>query len=259
MTHPIGRPEYSPAETIEQALNRWWIIVLLTVLGGVAGWLFPISQPSIYEAEATLAVSIDFPPGGSMSQYEEDYTFGMTGALIASTAVMERVAEQAQAEGLDVRIDQFSTYLEIKRSIWGLRVRHTDPQIAAKLANIWAEEAYATLEQSRQHALQAQNLQGQENTLMGCLSSACAGYTLTEVQAALLTISTQLANEQNASNGILPTLTFAFTEEALPPDQPVAFDRSKMILGGMLIGFVIGMWGVNLWHIRRRGEGGSLA
>ncbi|MFH1523488.1 MAG: hypothetical protein ABIF04_00820 [Chloroflexota bacterium] len=260
MTNPIGRPEYSPAATVEQALNRWWVIVLMIILGGAMGWLFPISQPPIYEAESTLAVSIDFPPGGAMSQYEEDYTFGMTSALIASTAVMERVVAQAQAQGLEIQVGQFNTYLEIKQSIWKLRVRYNDPQIAAKLANIWAEEAYTTLEQSRGHALQAQSLQGQENILAGCLSSACAGYSLSEVQEVLKTVSAQLVNEKNASNGIPQTLLFAFTDEALPPGRPVAYDRSKMILGGALIGFVVGIWGVSFWHIHKRVvEGGSLA
>jgi len=251
--------EFIPLEVIENALSRWWLLVILTILGGIAGLFIPVSQPPIYEAEATLAVTIDFPPGSSMSQYEEDYTFGMISALIASTAVMEQVVTRAQSEGLEIQLGQFGSYLEIKQSIWKLRVRHTDPQIAAKLTNLWAEEAYATLEQSRRHLLQAQFLQVQENTLMGCLSTTCAGYTLTEVQEALQAVSTQLVNEKNASNGIPQMLIFALTEEALPPDKPVAYDRSKMILGGAFIGFVVGIWGINLWHIHRRVEGGPHA
>ncbi len=250
--------EFASLEVIENALSRWWLLVILTILGGIVGLFFPVSQPPIYEAEATIAVSIDSTQGW-MSQYDEDYTFGVTGALIASTAVMERVVTRAQAQGLEIQAGQFPYYLEIKQSVWKLRVRHTDPQIAAKLANIWAEEAYATLEQSRHHALLAQSLHRQENSLMDCLSSACADYTMIEVQEALRTVSTQLVDEKNAGNGILPTLMFAFTEEAFPPDQPVAYDRGKMILGGALIGCVIGIWGVNLWHIHRRVEGGSHA
>ena len=250
--------EFTPLEVIENALSRWWVLVILTILGGIVGLFFPISRPPIYEAEATIAVSIDFTQV-RMSQYDEDYTFGVTGALIASTAVKEQVVTRAQSEGLEIQLGQFSSYLEIKQSIWKLKVRHTDPQIAAKLANIWAEEAYATLEQSRHHALQAQYLHRQENNLMDCLSSACAAYTLKEIQEALQTVSTQIENETNASNGILPSLEFALSEEAFPPDQPVAYDRGKMVLGGALIGFVVGIWGINLWHIHRRVEGGPHA
>ena len=95
--------EFAPLEVIENALSRWWVLVILTILGGIVGLFFPISRPPIYEAEATIAVSIDFTQV-RMSQYDEDYTFGVTGALIASTAVKEQVVTRAQSEGLEIQL-----------------------------------------------------------------------------------------------------------------------------------------------------------
>ncbi len=72
--------EFSPRESLERAFERWWVIVLLTALGGMAGWAFHFFLPPVYEATAVITVNMDFQKG-KLTQYEEDYAFNAAGAI----------------------------------------------------------------------------------------------------------------------------------------------------------------------------------
>jgi uncharacterized protein involved in exopolysaccharide biosynthesis len=52
--------EFSPRESLERAFKRWWVIVLMTVVGGLVGWAFHFVNPPVYEASSTVTATMDF-------------------------------------------------------------------------------------------------------------------------------------------------------------------------------------------------------
>ena len=95
--------EFSPRESLERILARWWVIVLITVLGGIVGWTFHFLQPPIYEASAVITINMDFTKR-ELTQYEEDYAFNAAGAIIASTPVEDQIVSEARAQGIPIDI-----------------------------------------------------------------------------------------------------------------------------------------------------------
>ena len=175
-------------------------------------------------------------------------------------------------------------YFEIKQSVWELRIRHSDPQIAAALANIWAEEAYAALERGRGHAWQEWLLFQELVALRRCLPQSleptpiptlkndqvarpspfdvprdevlCASFnSIEQIRAAEQAVVSQMSQEKKAAGGVLPFLTFALTERASPPSQSVVYQRNTLVLSGAFIGFIAGIWVVNLPLVRGRLRG----
>lgn len=275
--------EFFPSKAIENVFRLWWLLLILIILGGGASWIFHLLQPPIYEAQATITMSIDFTQAGPMSQYEEDYTFNAAGAWIASTVTQEQIVARAQEQGIEITAEQLNgiMFLEIKQSIWELRIRHSDPQIAAALANIWAEEAYAALERGHGHAWQEWLLFQELVALQRCLPQSlaptpiptltndqvarpspfdvprdevlCASFTsIEQIQAAEQSVVNQMSREKEAAGGVLPFLTFALTERASPLSQLVVYQRNTLVLGGAFIGFMAGIWVVNLPLVCRR-------
>jgi len=222
--------EFSPRKSVERSLARWWIVVLLMIMGGIIGWIFHIFQPPIYEAKAVLTVNIDF--GSShFSQYEEDHAFSAAGAIVNSSEVKGLVITEAKADGYSLDLNQIQKEfsLERKQSVWELRVRDRDPRIAADLANIWAKNAFIALNTALGHALRADQLKNQNDN----------------------SDNSELAKEKILSVGIISSMSFGLTEFAVAPEKPLLYGQASMVMAGALIGFIISLWAVNNLRVFR--------
>ena len=262
-----NQQEFSPLEAVERLFSRWWIIVLLTVLGGLGGWTYHHFRSPVYEAKAELVISMDFSKR-ELTQYEEDYAFGTVGALIISNAVRDQVIAKAQADGIQITLEQFvsESFLEGRQSVWEMRVRDADPTIAATLVNSWAETAYQTLTDALAHAVKAEQLQAQVDGWQACLptyvtptpvpeqpspysfawNENCENYSITDIENALAELTPELSAEASQSQGLISILVFALPETAEVPDQPVIYSQGKLVLAGAAIGFVIALWVASL-------------
>ena len=248
--------EFSPSESFERIFSRWWMILFCMILGGTVGWSFHFFQPPIYEATATLTANVSLSPQ-QLSQEEFDYAIGTAGALISSTWEKENVVKQAQTSGMAVLpsfTDQMS--LEAKQSVWEFHVRDSDPNTAMKLANLWLETAYGTLNYSLQHAVMADQIQAELNTLQTCalwstaatpspeppFSSLCKLYPQSNIEMAIREKINQLAIEKNLSASILPQMTFSISSQASIPKNPILYGQATLTLAGTIIGLIFSVW-----------------
>ncbi len=246
--------EISPSRTVQLILTRWWVLLLLGILGGLAGWVFHQIRPSIYEARAVMTFNLDFPAytDANLSIYVADHTFGAGGALMFSTAVLQEVVADAQNRGMDVNLETFGKmvqYPERRQNLWTLRVRNPDAQIAADLANLWGEAAYRALDEAHAHAVRAWTLRTYVQALAECPDQPdldpppppiCSGQGGIDHQN-LAVIEAEMNAESQASQGISPELRFAFSQRAQVPDEPVAYTMGWLVISGALIGFLGGV------------------
>jgi uncharacterized protein involved in exopolysaccharide biosynthesis len=256
----MTKQEFSPRESLENAISSWRIVLIITILGGIAGWTFHFFRPPIYQAMAILTVNMDFPKL-ELTQLQQDYAFGAAGALISSNWEKGDVISEAKAEGILIPPNfQEQMTLEAKQSVWELQVRDQDPQVATRLANIWADTAYGALNYTLQHAFLADQIQGEIISLENCMktptqvltttsnSSAlfCGYSSLTAAQDTLKNKINELANEKKISSGILSIMTFSVTSYATTPNNPIVYSQAGLILAGVFIGFIISLWVTNI-------------
>lgn len=251
--------EFIPAETVRCMLRRWWLLPLLAFLGGVLGWSIHFFRAPVYEATASLLITMDFDER-ELTQYEMDYAFSAAGGIIESGTVQDQLVARARAAGIQISAEELSrdSVAEGRQSVWELHVLHHEPQVAAELANLWAQVALEELNTALGHASLADQLEQQTNLLEACLPfppgveapeayprpapKECARYTLAEIQTLVQDWQAQQENERVLSLGLLSSFSFSVNDLAEPPASPRNYDLAGMTLAGALIGLVISLW-----------------
>jgi hypothetical protein len=233
-------------------LRYWWLIIFFMFGGALIGWLSLGYRTPLYQSQAVITVSIDFTQTGELTDIEQDLILVAAGDVIKSTQVIEAVVSAAEEWGIDVSISGFneSRHLERAYGRWLLILRHRDAETASSLANIWAETAYDAIGDAYEHALIADGLQNYQDTLSSCLEQAtaemndsiCSDLSLDEMQAEIERTSKVIREEREASLGILPATTFAFTEQAETPDKVILYVSNTLIFFGAVIGFILAVW-----------------
>lgn len=255
--------EYSPLDAFERAIRQWRLLVILTIIGGLCGLIFHYLRPPLYDATVVFTIGIDFKHvGRELTQYEEDLAVGAAGGLILSTDLMEKVVAQAQSEQIQIDYAELNRAysLERRQTLWELRIRNTDPQTAARLANIWGQFSIDALQQARQHAWQAYRISGELQELKQCVHKddpaqaaavPCDQMSPLELEQAFAVKEADLNVQLQAARGILPALIFDLSQEARQSDKPVAYGVNLLVLSGVIIGFMIGVISSNIQSQKR--------
>jgi uncharacterized protein involved in exopolysaccharide biosynthesis len=247
--------EYSPYESFVYVYRRLWLVALLTLLGGLAGLLFQRVQPPIYEAQAVLELNVDltqsdFAQVQPLTELEQDQSIAGAQGVIVSQAVMEQTAAAARAQQIEVDDTTLvlgrTIFLERKHAMQILRVRHADPQTAARLANLWSDNAYQALAEAHSHAVQARFLKEYLAALESCPDPAAAGAdappfcqlaSVEELQAHVQEVTAQLHQELLLGKGVNQALRFDQMRSASPPGDPVSYRTNFLVLAGVVLGF----------------------
>jgi hypothetical protein len=251
-----------------RAAARWrsaGLLLAAGALGALAGGLFLLSHPPLYEAQTTLTVEIDLSHTGELTIIEEDHVLGVVDALISSTQVHEQVAAAALAEGIDTDLYDLEERLQSERffSEWTLRVRHEDAQTAVHLADLWAANALDTLQAGGGFARQVDALYRRDDSYENCFKGSpaqpvhayCGAQAWEAIESANHAQIDVIQRSKQASKGLLAGMSFRLAGPAQTQDRPVLYDplvsMAASALGGMLMAVAL----LFFWQVRR-GAGG---
>jgi hypothetical protein len=250
MNERMDEKEYSPLDDYRYAISHWWLIFGLILLGGVMGMLFHSLRPPLYETKAVFAIHIDFNQTGWLSEFEQDYAINTARYLMHSDPVVERVGEELVRRNIPPEAAAVgkNVFFERKQPIIEIRVRNSDPDTSAIIANIWAEQAFIELKSAHMHAVQAESLWIYLKGLEYCnlegahsqVGDLCSFHTFEEIKREIETVAHRLQEEVGLSRGVIPALVFDLLQTATVPELPTAFGRHFLVLGGALAGFFAG-------------------
>jgi len=255
--------EISPGEILIKTLHYWWILAVLTILGGVLGWIISLFQPPIYEAAAIFEVSLDQQqlvrdglvtidqlPMGVAAQ---DVFFTPAADIFFAPDIKARFIQDAISRGITLDKNDFpSNIFHLDRQIlrWFVTVRSHDPVVAANLANLWVADVYPALLEVRAHTAEAVSLELQRNSIQGCFSEMdfasanhCAGTTFAgaaDLDEYLKTLEQKAAAERQAGRGVDPALGFVVGNPAEPPASPILYSGAGIIFAGSIFGLLVG-------------------
>ena len=240
-----------PRSLLLRTIQYGWILILMMLVGGLVGYLFHLSQPSLYESSVTFTFSFDFARLGQLQQIEEDQAMGAAGAFVNNTTAVEKLTTEAAAQGfLPPGYELWRNVSAERKSYrWIFHVRHPDPQAARRIADLWGELGLASLKEAAAHAEQANIAQQELNGLESCLrqmtviepaTAQCSWPTLPDVQRAAAVLSQKYLDERAASRGLIVGLSYDLSTKADIPAQPVSYGVNLLVLAGGLIGFGAG-------------------
>ncbi len=248
---------FVPLAALQNAIRFWWFLALMVIFGGLVGFLIHLSRPPIYEATAQFSASIDYVATGPMTQFEEDTALNAVNDLLYSDQVAQMVADQLKTEGLseDVASLKQSAVMERRVNVFVLRVRAADPQRAGQIASAWLKQGQVVLQDSYQHALAADRLNRYLLSLENCLTQSvetepvsvpCSPARFAEIQSDMSQAGKALAEERQASHELFSGLTIGPTDGPAVNSRPVIFGRNQVVMAGALIGFLVGVWLIQL-------------
>jgi hypothetical protein len=226
--------------------HQWWAVIVLMMLGALAGLGLHQLRPETYRASATLVVGIDFVRTAAISETEIANIIGLVGDQVSSTSVVEETVQRAQAEGIEVDTAGLHAAGSAIRQnhVWLIEVRHPDPVVSARLANLWAENAYAQLDSLMVHSVLADNLAAAINAMQSCYElmpvlpahAYCNPENLPNLQSMMLDLTRQLEAARQASGQIPSTASVAIGRQALTPLTPEDDYRNLYLFVGALVG-----------------------
>jgi len=142
---------------VRAVIRRWPIVVILTLIGAMAGFFISQALPPVYEAEVTLLVTTPKFQADFDSRFRSTLDLGLSRELnrtlfnlILNQALEARVV-QAMGDALSPEERKSGVLLKHieatqvggDTSYFQIAVRHRDPAIAQRLANAWANEYVA--------------------------------------------------------------------------------------------------------------------
>lgn len=257
--------EFSPYQTYINTLHRWWWLVLCVILGGVLGLILHAFLPTLYEAQSMLIASMNFPPSEYYSQFEEDYAFNVAAAHISPVAISGTLLPALQSRGFDLQYAEFihQASIERKQSVWALRFQSPDRDLASSVVELWAAHAYEKLSSLLAHSLEAQSHYRQLIFLNACYRYAliadparpilppayqgvCNNSSAGKIHFEQIAIMRLFAEELRLSRGMNPYFVVDIPDSTAIQVYPTAYNRNLMVLACGLIGFVVGIWLINL-------------
>jgi hypothetical protein len=236
---------------LKRVLKRWPLIMLLGFIGVVVGFGISLLLPSRYEAAASIAVSVDYGRIEEIDLVTEERILDRVRQLMLSDETFSLVKEEVIVKsGLSDDWDSLDEFcknfrLDARLSRWEMIGIHTDPEMAALLANVWQEINLSRLDEAMEHAWKAQSLQGVK------FNVACVLLLTGEEDDSLYRCVTvgpdlssevveKLRHEIDESHGIIPVIQYEPIQRASPPDHPVLWSRGLLIFSGGMAGFIIG-------------------
>lgn len=244
--------DFSPAAATRRVLHAWVWVAGFILIGGLLGWLIHSLRAPAYEGRTTLRMGFDYTRTGWPNEIEEDRAIEVAGFLFTSRPVLEKVSAAAATEGITISPDEFfrSLALERRSYTWLLRVRHSQPETAARLADLWLQTGLQTLEEASSHALQAEQLRRYMIGLEACLAQAgqvepaggiCSIQSLAELQNELENTGAAYQQEKAASQGVSTMVLFGEGEPSTVPQTPALYGRAELMAAGMLFGLLLGI------------------
>lgn len=242
---------FSPKDFFERALQAWWWVCVGIIAGGVLGMALHALRPAVYQASASIAYAIDFTRSGFLTDIEEDQMLGMAGDVFTSRAVQEALVSRANRAGYALTLQDLDqvAFQERKAFVWVLTVRQAQPQAAADLVNLWAEEAYRATQTALAHAQNASSLQRHLDGLVSCYqqsvvtepAQALCGLTLQELRLQVSQTGDVVQAERMAGQGLLPGLMPAEPQLAQVPLRPARLGQAALVLAGGLVGLLVSL------------------
>lgn len=246
---PIRKTDFTP-KIFRAKPSDWLSMAGLMLVGALIGFLLGFFFSPKYEAIAKLTTNLEVVTGTNVSEIMVDSQVDLIGTLVFHSDVVERVRQSLADKALNYTETELKSKTRIERQLMTtlVKVRDTDPEVAAIIATTWAKEAYKRLGEAYPHALALSEAKAKQTMIVGCFNDAtkqklplCQALTTESATELLRGIKGTFSEESPLSLGLTGELNVSQYQPAPIPSKPVSQQRSTLILAGALAGLVLAL------------------
>ena len=246
---PSGKTDFKP-KIFRARVNDWLGVAGIMLIGALIGLVLSFFLPPKYEAVSKLTTNLEVVTGTNVTEIMVDAQVDMIGTLVFHPDVVDKVRRSLTDEGLTYTATELTRITRIERQLMStlIKVRDTDPEVAALVATTWAEEVYGRLTEAYPHALALSEAKASQAMLTGCIEDTskqelpfCQSLTEEKTTQLLGETKSVILRESPLSLGLTGELNVSQFQPAPIPDRPIAFQRSILILAGALAGLVFAL------------------
>jgi len=235
-------------EQIENFLKHWPRTAVFMLAGALIGCVLWMFLPQQYIASVRLDLGIDFNRTGKLNELEEARLIGIVEDTLHSDGIMEKVYEKS--DQTDFRSFYDRTQIYRTNEDWSLTVTGTDPEEIGRLAVAWLDEAYDLLYERRTHAIRAEALRNELDSLTRCVQDMGRNITAAvcetdpeEIFRQIGIYTDAILEEEKAANGLSAALLIGEKNpkqlELRPVSRSMAANTLLGAFCGLLISFAI--------------------
>ena len=231
-------------------IKRWWLLLGLMILGGVAGFLLTFVRQPLYESQAVITSVLDYAVLGHLSDWEQDQLYRSIGDVVASSKVTNQVIDAANADGILLTQEDVENNFSADRqdTRWVIRVRAKTPELAQQLNSYWASfgmDALVDMSESNRAAFAYQRYLAsltdcfEQTVVIDPVSQDCSVESISAIREAMTDASANTGDLDYRRSLILTHASFELTSEPSLSSSPAIFSRNIMVLAGALIGLCL--------------------
>ncbi|MFW5940866.1 MAG: GumC family protein [Chloroflexota bacterium] len=135
---------------VKLALSYWRLIVAAVVIAGASAFIITSMRDHVYEARATVAIlrsrtEVELDPRirtlqeGANTTAREEGLVALAQSNQVARQVLDEVGEQLDPEARELMTIRDMVEANITGDLINITVRHADPDVAAEIANSWAQ------------------------------------------------------------------------------------------------------------------------
>jgi len=245
---------WTPRIVLNDLLTRWKLILAAIILGGAAGLVTSLLREPMYNASTLLEVGFDLAIERESAFVLRLRARDRIAGLIFSDGVVMHVIDQLPQTIKTDRNWRLPTNmrqamkLDPNASGWNLFVTDRDPEVAALVANIWADVATRALAEAGQNAALASELLGGKFEL-ACTQIPEFDPTRVNLGRCKLWLPSMgrpsfdesLREAVNKSRGIPPAISFSVAAEASAQASLELAGSVQLVLAGAISSVTIVM------------------
>lgn len=230
--------------------NGFYLTVAFMLLFALIGLAVRSFFSFQYEAEAVLITNLELVEDTNITELMVYTQLELVRQLMFHPDITAEVLRVEHEAGNLITLEQLGNKSVIERRLTStlIKVRDTDPLIAARIATTWAEAAFERLTEAYEHALLVSEAKWVLTSTEQCLTDEklfttafCESLTLEEVEEKTNTAHEIILAESPYALGLTKDLQISQYQPAGIPSEPVQGRRGNMALTGALFGLVLSL------------------
>lgn len=230
--------------------NQYLLISLMMVFFAMLGLLGSFLIKPNYEAKSILVTNFELVEGTNITEIMVYSQLELVRQIMLHPDITDEVIRLEHQAGNPISLEELKQIgvIEGRLNSTLVKIRSTEPEVAARIATNWVEVAYNRLSEAYEHALLVSEAKWLLTSSENCVSDEkvsqsafCKNLTLENLEAETDKAQAVILEEGPKSLGLTKEIQISQFQPASIPTEPIQGSRGNFMLIGALIGLVLSM------------------